>query len=130
MAINPADNPVGALFERYQTSGAPMPEIEVALITPLFDQTDFPLEKNSLQLLSLIITPQVNMVAGQAHAPVFKAKLSVCEGLVVTATGSSKKIAKNLAAAEMMQKDWFLWNIYDGLLLNMQDRQCSIPFPM
>ena len=69
MAINPADNPVGALFERYQTSGAPMPEIEVALITPLFDQTDFPLEKNSLQLLSLIITPQVNMVAGQAHAP-------------------------------------------------------------
>ena len=99
MAINPADNPVGALFERYQTSGAPMPEIEVALITPLFDQTDFPLEKNSLQLLSLIITPQVNMVAGQAHAPVFKAKLSVCEGLVVTATGSSKKIAKNLAAA-------------------------------
>ena len=30
MAINPADNPVGALFERYQTSGAPMPEIEVA----------------------------------------------------------------------------------------------------
>ena len=57
----------------------------------------------SLQL-SLIITPQVNMVAGQAHAPVFKAKLSVCEGLVVTATGSSKKIAKNLAAAEMLQK--------------------------
>ena len=44
------------------------------------------------------------MVAGQAHAPVFKAKLSVCEGLVVTATGSSKKIAKNLAAAEMLQK--------------------------
>jgi len=72
--INPADNPVGALFERYQTSGAPMPEIEV------------------------------NMVAGQAHAPIFKAKLSVCEGLVVTATGSSKKIAKNLAAAEMLQK--------------------------
>jgi len=72
--MSPADNPVGALFERYQTSGAPMPEIEV------------------------------NMVAGQAHAPVFKAKLSVCEGLVVTATGSSKKIAKNLAAAEMLQK--------------------------
>ena len=24
------------------------------------------------------------MVAGQAHAPVFKARLSVCEGLVVT----------------------------------------------
>ena len=44
------------------------------------------------------------MVAGQAHAPIFKAKLSVCEGLVVTATGSSKKIAKNLAAAEMLQK--------------------------
>merc|ERR1719234_2519050 len=44
------------------------------------------------------------MVAGQAHAPVFKARLSVCEGLVVTATGSSKKIAKNLAAAEMLQK--------------------------
>ena len=44
------------------------------------------------------------MVAGQAHAPVFKAKLSVCEGLVVTATGSSKKIAKNLAAADMLQK--------------------------
>ena len=44
------------------------------------------------------------MVAGQAHAPVFKAKLSVCEGLMVTATGSSKKIAKNLAAAEMLQK--------------------------
>ena len=28
--MSPADNPVGALFERYQTSGAPMPEIEVA----------------------------------------------------------------------------------------------------
>ena len=85
--INPADNPVGALFERYQTSGAPMPEIEV---TSPIDQS-FP-------------NPQVNMVAGQAHAPIFKAKLSVCEGLVVTATGSSKKIAKNLAAAEMLQK--------------------------
>ena len=85
--INPADNPVGALFERYQTSGAPMPEIEVTSQT---DQS-FP-------------NPQVNMVAGQAHAPIFKAKLSVCEGLVVTATGSSKKIAKNLAAAEMLQK--------------------------
>ena len=85
--INPADNPVGALFERYQTSGAPMPEIEV---TSQIDQS-FP-------------DPQVNMVAGQAHAPIFKAKLSVCEGLVVTATGSSKKIAKNLAAAEMLQK--------------------------
>ena len=85
--INPADNPVGALFERYQTSGAPMPEIEV---TSQIDQS-FP-------------NPQVNMVAGQAHAPIFKAKLSVCEGLVVTATGSSKKIAKNLAAAEMLQK--------------------------
>ena len=44
------------------------------------------------------------MVAGQAHAPVFKAKLSVCEGLVVTATGSSKKIAKNLAAAAEAEK--------------------------
>ena len=32
MVISPADNPVGALFERYQTSGAPMPEIEVAII--------------------------------------------------------------------------------------------------
>ena len=32
MAISPADNPVGALFERYQTSGAPLPEIEVELI--------------------------------------------------------------------------------------------------
>ena len=85
--INPADNPVGALFERYQTSGAPMPEIEVT------SQTN--------QSFS---NPQVNMVAGQAHAPIFKAKLSVCEGLVVTATGSSKKIAKNLAAAEMLQK--------------------------
>ena len=64
-----------------------MPEIEVTSQT---DQS-FP-------------NPQVNMVAGQAHAPIFKAKLSVCEGLVVTATGSSKKIAKNLAAAEMLQK--------------------------
>ena len=85
--INPADNPVGALFERYQTSGAPMPEIEV-----------------TSQINQSFSNPQVNMVAGQAHAPIFKAKLSVCEGLVVTATGSSKKIAKNLAAAEMLQK--------------------------
>ena len=30
--MSPADNPVGALFERYQTSGAPMPEIEVPSI--------------------------------------------------------------------------------------------------
>ena len=44
------------------------------------------------------------MLVSQAHAPVFKAKLSVCEGLVVTATGSSTKIAKNLAAAEMLLK--------------------------
>ena len=36
MAISPADNPVGALFERYQTSGAPMPEIEVPLIISKF----------------------------------------------------------------------------------------------
>ena len=33
--MNPADNPVGALFERYQTTGAPMPEIEVALTSIL-----------------------------------------------------------------------------------------------
>ena len=79
-----------------------MPEIEVALIICNF-LTEQRTEKNSLQL-SLIITPQVNMVAGQAHAPVFKAKMSRCERLVVTATGSSKKIAKNLAAAEMLQK--------------------------
>ena len=62
--------------------------------------------KNLFQIyiLNLQLREQVNMVAGQAHAPVFKAKLSVCEGLVVTATGSSKKIAKNLAAADMLQK--------------------------
>ena len=67
--MSPADNPVGALFERYQTSGAPMPEIEVT--------------SKMLHILSNCF-PKVNMVAGQAHAPVFKAKLSVCEGLVVT----------------------------------------------
>ena len=67
--MSPADNPVGALFERYQTSGAPMPEIEVTSIM--------------LHILRNCFS-KVNMVAGQAHAPVFKARLSVCEGLVVT----------------------------------------------
>ena len=66
--MSPADNPVGALFERYQTSGAPMPEIEV---TSIINASHF-------------VFSEVNMVAGQAHAPVFKARLSVCEGLVVT----------------------------------------------
>ena len=94
-----------------------LPEIEVALIICNF-LTEQRTEKNSLQL-SLIITPQVNMVAGQAHAPVFKAKLSVCEGLVVTATGSSKKIAKNLAAAEMLQK---LTNTSPELEASRQDK--------
>ena len=39
--MSPADNPVGALFERYQTSGAPMPEIEVASVIFLILITDF-----------------------------------------------------------------------------------------
>ena len=67
-------NPVGLLYERYQTLGLGMPEYQVA------------------------------MVSGQAHAPVFRAKLTVTEGIVVTATGNSKKTAKNQAAVLMLQK--------------------------
>ena len=43
------------------------------------------------------------MVDGQAHAPVFRAKLTVPGGKTVSATGSSKKIAKNQAAIEMLK---------------------------
>ena len=42
------------------------------------------------------------MVDGQAHAPVFRAKLTVPGGQTVSATGSSKKIAKNQAAIKML----------------------------
>lgn len=73
MAEAGAANPVGVLYERYQTAGAKMPVYDVA------------------------------MVAGQAHAPIFRAKLSVAEGVQATADGSSKKIAKNKAAAEVLE---------------------------
>ena len=73
MAEAGAANPVGVLYERYQTAGAKMPVYEVA------------------------------MVAGQAHAPIFRAKLTVAEGIQATADGSSKKIAKNKAAAEVLE---------------------------
>merc|ERR1719339_73943 len=66
-------NPVGFLYERYQSSG----------VSPLYE---------------------VVMSRGQAHAPIFTAKLTVPQGHVVTATGSSKKIAKNLAAKMMLDK--------------------------
>jgi len=51
-------------------------------------------------------TPKYDVVqkGGQAHAPVFEAILTVPEGLKVTATGSSKKIAKNIAAKMMLDK--------------------------
>ena len=66
-------NPVGFLYERYQSSG----------VSPLYE---------------------VNMVKGQAHAPIFEAVLQVPEGHKVKASGSSKKIAKNLAAKMMLDK--------------------------
>eukprot|EP00092_Neocalanus_flemingeri_P024392 GFUD01026448.1.p1 GENE.GFUD01026448.1~~GFUD01026448.1.p1 ORF type:complete len:227 (-),score=60.11 GFUD01026448.1:273-953(-) len=66
-------NPVGFLYERYQSSG----------VSPLYE---------------------VVMERGQAHAPIFKAILTVPEGHKVTATGSSKKIAKNTAAKMMLDK--------------------------
>jgi len=51
-------------------------------------------------------TPKYDVVqkGGQAHAPVFEAVLTVPEGLKVTATGSSKKIARNTAAKMMLDK--------------------------
>jgi len=66
-------NPVGFLYERYQSSG----------VSPLYE---------------------VVMTRGQAHAPIFTAKLTVPQGHTVSATGSSKKIAKNLAAKLMLDK--------------------------
>jgi len=66
-------NPVGFLYERYQSSG----------VSPLYE---------------------VAMKRGQAHAPIFEAVLTVPEGHKVTAIGSSKKIAKNLAAKMMLDK--------------------------
>lgn len=66
-------NPVGFLYERYQSSG----------VSPLYE---------------------VEMAHGQAHAPIFQAVLTVPEGHKVTATGSSKKIAKNTAAKMMLDK--------------------------
>jgi hypothetical protein len=66
-------NPVGFLFERYQSSG----------VSPLYE---------------------VVMTQGQAHAPIFTARLTVPQGHTVEATGSSKKIARNLAAKLMLDK--------------------------
>jgi len=66
-------NPVGFLYERYQSSG----------ISPIYE---------------------VRLIRGQAHAPIFEAVLRVPEGDSVTATGSSKKIAKNIAAKLMLDK--------------------------
>ena len=64
-------NPVGFLYERYQSSG----------VSPLYE---------------------VTMTRGQAHAPIFEAVLKEPGGLEVKAQGSSKKIAKNLAAKMML----------------------------
>ena len=69
-----SDNPVGLLNERYQTLGLVMPEYQVA------------------------------MVHGQAHAPVFRANLTVAEGILVTASGNSKKMARNQAAVLMLDR--------------------------
>jgi len=66
-------NPVGFLYERYQSSG----------ISPLYE---------------------VTLNRGQAHAPIFEAVLTVPEGHKVVAQGSSKKIAKNVAAKLMLDK--------------------------
>ena len=67
-------NPVGALYEHYQNAGSRMPVFHLS------------------------------MVDWNVHAPVFSAQLTVAEGHVVTAAASSKKMAKNLAAIEMLQK--------------------------
>ena len=45
---------------------------------------------------------EVTMTRGQAHAPIFEAVLKEPGGLEVKAQGSSKKIAKNLAAKMML----------------------------
>ena len=66
-------NPVGFLYERYQSSG----------ISPIYE---------------------VIRKRGEAHAPIFEAILTVPEGHKVTAQGSSKKIAKNIAAKMMLDK--------------------------
>jgi len=66
-------NPVGFLYERYQSSG----------VSPLYE---------------------VTLNRGQAHAPIFEAVLTVPEGHKVVAQGSSKKIAKNVAAKMMLDK--------------------------
>jgi len=66
-------NPVGFLYERYQSSGN----------SPIYE---------------------VQLKRGQAHAPIFEAVLTVPEGDSVTAIGSSKKIAKNIAAKMMLDK--------------------------
>jgi len=66
-------NPVGFLYERYQSSG----------VSPLYE---------------------VTLIRGQAHAPIFEAVLTVPEGHKVVAQGSSKKIAKNVAAKKMLDK--------------------------
>lgn len=64
-------NPVGFLYERFQSKG----------VSPLYE---------------------VTMTRGQAHAPIFEAVLREPGGLEVKAQGSSKKIAKNLAAKMML----------------------------
>ena len=64
-------NPVGFLYERYQSSG----------ISPIYE---------------------VKLKRGQAHAPIFEAVLNVPGGGTVTATGSSKKIAKNIAGRALL----------------------------
>lgn len=64
-------NPVGFLYERFQSRG----------VSPLYE---------------------VTMTRGQAHAPIFEAVLKEPGGLEVKAQGSSKKIAKNLAAKMML----------------------------
>ena len=69
---NSQENPVGFLYERYQPS--------VVSGCPIYE---------------------VKLKGGNNHAPIFEAVLSVPEGETVTATGSSKKIAKKLAGSDL-----------------------------
>ena len=84
-------NPVGFLYERYPNAGSGK-----AGQCPIYD---------------------VKRTEGKAHAPIFTATLLVPEGNKITSTGSSKKIAKNLAARKMLE------------LLDSQDVQKSPTLP-
>ena len=70
----PLGNPVGALHQRYQEVGAGQPVYEVGGLE------------------------------GEAHRPTFRVQLTTPEGMVVQATGNTKKMAKNTAASMVLAR--------------------------